>query len=484
MSTTQQAFDVIVIGAGMAGHCTALEAARQGGAVLLLEKTARYGGSTRMCGGAFAFAGTAAQQKSGVQDTAEILEEDLMKAGKYRNDRALVHIYASEQYGAYKWLEAMGLTFDKVSLSGAQSVPRNHSINPVRVLETLHSEALKAGVTFRENAGVERLLTEGAAGDRVVTGVVLSNGEKILARGGVVIATGGFSRATDLVERFVPHLLAAKPMGGEGNTGDGLRMAWALGADLIDIGYVKGTFGAPVRTPIPGTEEIAPRIVSSMYRGAIVVNAAGKRFVKESVSYKVIGDYCLQQPNALAFQVFDSQVMAQSSPLPTVADYESALKSGLLVQADTLDELAEKVGIDVAALRATVTHYNAAVDGKEADEFERDSLSTGYGKPTRVEQAPFYALPCTTGLTSTYCGLRVNEQAHVLDVYKESIPGLYATGEVMGGFHGETYMSGSSLAKGCIFGRIAATDALVRAGVRPQGSKPLNPAGSSTAHAA
>jgi fumarate reductase flavoprotein subunit len=456
-------YDVIVVGAGMAGHCTALEAARQGARVLLLEKTALYGGSTRMCGGAFAFAGTEVQKRNGIADSAELLEEDLLKAGKYRNDRALVHVYAQRQYETYEWLQAMGLRFDKVSLSGAQSVPRNHSIDPVLVLETLHRHVLEAGVAYRANAGVARLLTRDAGGHAEVIGVVLSSGEQIRADGGVVIATGGFSRAADLVERFVPHLRNARPMGGHGNTGDGLRMAWALGADLIDMGYAKGTFGAPLQAPSPGREDDAPRLVSAMYRGAIVVNAAGRRFVDESVSYKTIGDRCLEQPEARAFQVFDQTVMDQSSPLPTVANFQGALEAGMVRQFDTLEALADDLGIDRAGLLATVARYNEACDGRVEDEFGRVSLSTGYGKPTRVERAPFYGYACTTGLTSTYCGLHIDTDARVLDVYKEPIAGLYATGEVLGGFHGETYMSGSSLAKGCIFGRLAAQHAAVRA---------------------
>ncbi|HEY9280147.1 MAG TPA: flavocytochrome c [Eoetvoesiella sp.] len=462
MTLFSENFDVIVIGAGMAGHCAALEAGRNGVKVLLLEKTANFGGSTAMCGGAFAFAGTETQKKQGVDDSAALLEEDLLKAGKYRNDGALVHVYAERQYEAYKWLGEMGLHFDKVSLSGSQSVPRNHSINPVHVLEVLHEQVLKSGVVFRTNSGVKQLITTGAGDDRKVAGVELADGQRIEAKGGVIIATGGFSRAADLVERFVPHLRTARPMGGEGNTGDGLRMAWALGADLIDIGYVKGTFGAPVGSPTPGKEDIAPRLISAMYRGAIVVNAKGRRFINESVSYKVIGDACLQQDDALAFQVFDQTVMDQSSPLPNVADYKAGLESGLIQQANTLPELAAKLGIDAKELQATVARYNQACDGLISDEFGRTSLSTGYGKPTQVETAPFYGLGCTTGLTSTYCGLRTDTSARVLNIFGQVIDGLYATGEVMGGFHGETYMSGSSLVKGCIFGRIAAVDAIKR----------------------
>lgn len=465
MESRNDSFDVVVIGAGMAGHCAALEAAHRGARAVLLEKTGQYGGSTAMCGGAFAFAGTEIQKQLDIPDSPELLERDLLNAGKHRNDKALVHVYAEQQYDAYQWLRSLGLRFDKVSLSGSQSVPRNHSIDPVHAITRLHELCLEAGVVYLANAEVERLLTEGVDQERQVVGVVLKDGRRILGRGGVVIATGGFSRSAEMVERFAPQLRDAKPMGGYGNTGDGIRMAWALGADLVDMGYAKGTFGAPTATPLPGKEEIAPRLVSAMYRGAIIVGADGKRFVDESISYKAIGDRCLEQPGAKAFQIFDQQVMDQSSPLPTVVDFRAALEAGLLRQADSIEALADDLGIDVGNLRVTVDAYNGAIDGKQPDEFGRTSLSTGYGKPTRIERAPFYGLACTTGLTSTYCGLHTDTEARVLDVFGSPIAGLYATGEVMGGFHGETYMSGSSLAKGCIFGRLAARDAIGRAGV-------------------
>lgn len=462
-------FDIVVAGAGMAGHCAALAGAQAGARVVLLEKMPQYGGSTAMCGGAFAFAGTDEQRAKGIDDSAERLEDDLMAAGGGFNDRALVHAYAERQLDAYRWLRTLGLRFDSVSLSGSQSVPRNHSTNPRAALELLHRCVLESGrVDFRGGAAARRLLTEGEGDERRVVGIELGDGTTLQARGGVVLATGGFSRAADLVDRFAPSLRAARPMGGEGNTGDGLRMAWSLGADLLDMGQAKGTFGAPVEAARPGREDDAPRLISAMYRGAIVVNRAGRRFVDESVSYKFIGDRCLEQDGAIAFQVFDQGVMDQSSPLPTVADYRGALDAGMVKTAPTLAALAARLGIDERGLLATVERYNRACDGAADDEWGRRSLSTGCGRPTRVERSPFYGIACTTGLTSTYCGLRVDTTARVVDVFGRVIPGLYAVGEMIGGFHGKAYMSGSSLGKACVFGRVAAADAATSARSRAQ----------------
>jgi fumarate reductase flavoprotein subunit len=253
------------------------------------------------------------------------------------------------------------LVFEKVSLSGAQSVPRNHSIDPVLVLDTLHDAVLTAGVEYRSMAPV-RSLVKSQEGNGAVVGVELIDDERVMGRRGVVIETGGFSRSAELVERFVPHLRVARPMGGYGNTGDGLRMAWALGADLVDMGYVKGTFGAPAwyGKPMDVDEEQAPRLLSAMYRGAIVVNQAGKRFCDESISYKEIGELCLQQKHARAFQLFDQQVMNQSSELPTVANFNAAHRAGLFVEAPSIDALARALDIDPPALSETVRNYKDA----------------------------------------------------------------------------------------------------------------------------
>ena len=122
--------ELIVVGAGMAGHCAALAGAHAGARVLLLEKMPQYGGSTAMCGGAFAFAGTDVQRAKGIDDDAARLEADLMAAGGHVNDRELVRAYCAAQLDAYHWLRTLGIRFDSVSRSVILSVPLYHSTNP------------------------------------------------------------------------------------------------------------------------------------------------------------------------------------------------------------------------------------------------------------------------------------------------------------------------------------------------------------------
>jgi fumarate reductase flavoprotein subunit len=453
-----ESFDVVVVGGGLAGHCAALGALEIGAKTLLLEKQADYGGSSILSGGSMSFAGTEAQSLQQISDSPDRLKQDLFDVGGHRNDPALVELFVDRQLETYEWLKSLGIVFHRVQLSSNMSVPRSHPVRPKELLETLHGRALDAGVHYRSNAAVKRLIQK--PGEAIVTGVTAEidgKSAQIVARGGVVLATGGFARDKALVEKFVPDQANALRLGGEGNTGDGLVMAWSLGADIADIPYVMATFGVAM-PDYPGSSETlsGPRsLVHAMYRGAVIVNRDAKRFADESKSYKTLGDLCLRQPDALGFQIFDQKVMDQSVEMPITHNYREALDRGLLKTASTIGDLAKTVGLDSAALQATVDRYNKDVAAGEDTVLGRRTLGRGYGALTPIDTAPFYIFPCTSALFSTYGGVKVNNNLEVVRIDGQAISGLYAVGEIMGGLHGEAYMSGSSLSKSAIFGRLA-----------------------------
>ncbi len=301
-------------------------------------------------------------------------------------------------------------------------------------------------------------LVQDAPGGRV-TGVRVrleGTDKTVRARRGVVLAAGGFSRNEEMLKQFVPHQARGVRYGGAGNMGDGIRMAWALGAGVRDMVFIKGTFGFH---PNARTQAGRDWTKLAVYRGGIAVNRHAKRYVDESKSYKLLGDAVLQQPGGIAYQIFDQGIMDGASDGVPPFDFRSAQRRGLLFEAATLAELAKKVGIDATQLDATVARYNGYVEqGVDAD-FGRDGLSTHYGKLVKIERAPFYAYPSTSGIIATYCGLTVDSDTRVLNVFGEPIAGLYAAGELMGGFHGVAYMTGSALGKCVIFGRIAGRNA-------------------------
>ena len=446
--------DVIVVGGGLAGYCAALEAAAANASVHLFEKQPEVGGSSVLSGGFFAFAGTDMQKAAGVDDTNERLYADLRKAGGEQNDEALLRVYVDQQLATYEWLGKIGIAFKPLQLSSAQSVPRTHPVDPHALIDRLRELANHTGhLETLLNCPVTRLVQD-VPGGRVTGARVRINGkdESVRARRGVVLAAGGFSRNEEMLKQFVPHQAQGVRYGGAGNVGDGIRMAWALGAGVRDMVFVKGTFGFH---PNARTQAGRDWTKLPVYRGGIAVNQHGKRYVDESKSYKLLGDAVLQQPGGIAYQIFDQGIMDNAADGVPPFDFRSAQKRGLVFQADTLEELAAKIGVDAAQLAATVTRYNEFVaTGVDAD-FGRDGLSTHYGKLVKIERAPFFAYPSTSGIIATYCGLTVDAETRVLNVFGEPIAGLFAAGELMGGFHGVSYMTGSSLGKCVIFGRIA-----------------------------
>jgi fumarate reductase flavoprotein subunit len=227
-------------------------------------------------------------------------------------------------------------------------------------------------------------------------------------------------------------------------------MAWAIGAGMRDMGQIKGTFGTH-----PDTGPERHTIMLAFYLGAIIVNQAGRRFIDESVSYKLLGDACLQQPGHLAFQVLDQTVMDATTPGVPLFDFAPAVAAGTLLQADSLAGLAAACGIDAAALEDTVARYNAGIAAGREPEFGRDGLCNHTGAMIPIAKPPFYAYPSTSTVLATYCGLATTPRAEVLDVFGAPIPGLFAAGEVVGGFHGAAYMTGSSLGKAAFFGGVA-----------------------------
>nr|WP_306294112.1 FAD-binding protein [Paenarthrobacter nitroguajacolicus] len=220
---------------------------------------------------------------------------------------------------------------------------------------------------------------------------------------------------------------------------------------MADMAYISGTYGSH-----PETGPEFHELLTAYYMGAIIVNINGERFVDESKSYKTLGSECLKQPEGLGFEVFDSVVRAKSHPGVPLNDIGMLEDIGHVHKADSLDELAMVIGINAARLQGTVERYNEAVAGKRADDFGRTGLCNGAGELLPIQTGPFYAYPAKTLMTTTYCGITIDTDARVIDVSGDVIEGLYAAGEVTGGFHGKAYMTGTSLGKGALFGRLAA----------------------------
>jgi fumarate reductase flavoprotein subunit len=447
--------DLLVIGGGMAGFCAALEAAQAGFAVTLLEKQPETGGSSAMSGGCLAFAGTDLQRGHDVEDSDELLFTDLREVGQFDNDETLVRAYVDHQLDTYHWMRNHGVVFGpSIETSSGQSVPRVHSVDPADAVRQLARACTATGrVTVHLNAPAHRLIRDAQGRFAGVQATIDGERHALTARFGVILASGGFCRNAEMVHRFAPQYDDAVFIGGDGNVGDGLKMAMEFGADLRDMAYIKGTYG---KHPLDETNHHS---CLAVYKGAIAVNQDGRRFVDESVSYKLLGDAAIRQPYGATFQILDQHVMDSGDDRVRILDFQRRLDEGLFIHANSLDELAQLIEVPADTLRDTVTAYNAGVDAGRDEAFGRTHLVHHHGALCRIEQAPFYAYPSTAAVFGTYCGLRVNASMAVVNVFDETLDGLFAAGEVVGGFHGGAYMTGTALGKAAIFGRLAARSA-------------------------
>jgi fumarate reductase flavoprotein subunit len=441
---------VLVIGSGLAGCAAALAAAEAGRYAVVLEKTDEIGGSTVKSAGLSAFAGTAEQHDQGIADSVELLRKDLFEVGEHRNDEALVDLYCEHQLETYRWLKHHGVVYGEIHAASGQTVPRSHPTDTTAMLVHLLKAAGDLGARLVMNATVERLLFEG---NRVVGAEVqdaTGHRRRVLADA-VILATGGFAQDAALLTTFAPQLEHALRAGGAGCQGDGLKMAMALGAGIRDTPFIKGTYGIYFE-PHPAEDGTG---ILAIYKGAIAVNREGRRFVDESLNYKLIGDVALSQPGVTTWQIFDAKVMAQSNDEVPIYEFAGRDRAGMLARADSIAELEQQLPMAEGSLQATVADYNGQISAGEPDAMGRAHLSGGHGELLPIDTPPFYAHATGTVVLATYCGVTVDTELRVLDWWGNRIDRLYAAGEVVGGFHGSGYMTGTSIGKAGIFGRLA-----------------------------
>ena len=321
--------------------------------------------------------------------------------------------------------------------------------------------AERDGIELRHGAAVEDLL-RGADGAFTGVAVRYADGtrEELGARA-VVLAAGGFESNPQMrAAHLGPNWDVAKVRGTPHNTGEVLRAALAHGAQAY--GHWSGCHAIQwdAGAPPTGDRELTNRYSRQSYPVAIVVNADGERFIDEGAdfrnyTYAKYGAEVLRQPQGIAAQIFDARTVEM---LRTI-DYEAP--GATRVNADTLAELAEGLGIDAGRLERTVADFNAAIRPGDFDPTIKDGRRTERIEPPKsnwalpVEQPPFTAFPVTCGITFTFGGVRVDDDARVLDTGGRPLPGLFAAGELVGGLFFHNYPGGSGLTAGAVYGRRA-----------------------------
>ncbi len=465
--------DVIVVGMGAAGCAAAVSAHDAGAQVLVLEKTAaeEAGGNTRVSGSAWFH-----------HDDPERAAVYLRAlSGERPVPEPVVRVWAEGTREISTWVESLGArvepngayTAEYPELPGSDCYGGYRCVDGVlgggRLFTVLEKAVHGRGIPVRYESPAAELLTDPATG--AVTGVRTASGTPIRARRGVVLATGGFEGDPELVRTHL-GLTDVPVWGSTAATGDGLRMAQRVGADLWHMDNMMAVDG--ITQPGSRHGHFAMYLSS---RGYLWADEAGERFVDECApsghgQALIDGRYVLK-PGRPMHVVFDERTR-RAGPISPDADvlpvgwnvlvegYRwsrdnlAEIERGWIRRADTVAGLAAELGLPPAALEATVREYNAACAAGRDDRFGRspDTLEP-------LAEPPFYGYRSGPVLAWTNGGPRRDEHARVLRPTGEAIEGLYAAGTVSstyswakdGGFH---------IADAIVFGRVAGAHAAAR----------------------
>ncbi|WP_293702131.1 flavocytochrome c [uncultured Parasutterella sp.] len=454
ITSRSEEFDLIVVGSGAAGLSAAISASDAGlKNILILEKLPIIGGTSANSGGAVAVSGTKMQKKFGIYDSDKQFFEDLMREGGYLNNPLLVRTYIEEIRKQYEWMSSCGVSPSTLMAAAGMSTPRSHMFNSHQLMRFFLEETTKRGILIKAGTRAVDLLVQNGC----IRGVSTVKGKRnriLTSRHGVVLATGGFARNQALMNIFAPQMFGVDVVSGIGSDGDGHLMALGLGGCFVPEETVTASFGFAQK---PSRVKDFSTI---FYSGAIILNRSGERFVDESLPYKSLGEAFLRTKESCAYIVFDENIRKlQMSRRPVDqamwSPYDKGLEPSYCHRGKTIKEAADKAGLNPMKVVAQVEKYNSYVVKGEDPDFGRKSLSSGYGKPLPICIAPFYIMPAIAVVPGTYCGIKIDEKARVVKSDGEPIKGLYAAGEIIGGFHGKNFVTGTGLGKALAFGRVA-----------------------------
>jgi tricarballylate dehydrogenase len=488
--------DVIVVGAGNAAFCAALSAQERGAKVLMLEAAPEEesGGNSRFT------AGSIRVVYNGIEDirtlipdltpveiestdfgtyTTDQFFDDMARVTQNRADPDLVELLVRGSFPTLNWMREKGVRL--IPIYGRQAFKMDGkfkfwgglTVEAVGggpgLVAMLTAAARQRSIEIRYRTRALDLLFDGSR----VEGVrVRCNGaEEELVAKAVVLACGGFEANAEWRTRYLGQGWdLAKVRGSRFNTGDGIRMALAIGAS--PRGNWSGCHAVQWEMNAPEFGELAvgDQFQKHSYPFGILINATGKRFVDEGAdfrnyTYAKYGRVVLEQPGQFAWQIFDAKVKH-------LLRDEYRIRQITKVAADGIEEFAQKLeGVNAAEFLKTVSEWNASVRSDVPfNPNVKDGRCTrglavnksNWANP--IDTPPFEGYAVTCGITFTFGGLRINTDAEVLNTDYQPIRGLHAAGELVGGLFYFNYPGGTGLTSGAVFGRIAGASAADVAG--------------------
>ncbi|MBX2846789.1 MAG: FAD-dependent oxidoreductase [Acidiferrobacterales bacterium] len=441
-------YPVVIIGAGACGLCAALAVRDIGRDVLVLEQDKTPLGTTGMSTGLIPAAGTSEQDDAGIKDSPSIFSQDILSKTNYQADAKVVGRLAQESAETISWLRDQHQV--PLSLVSGFTYP-GHSVN--RMYGTPHrsgAELMAALEAAANNCGVD-ILTESLVEDLIVDmqnrvlGIryLRPNGEtEEVGCDALILACCGFAGNESMVAQYIPEMTEAVFYGHPGNKGHAIYWGQKLNAQLGDMGAYQGHGGLAYGHGIP-------ILWPSIMQGGFQVNMYGERFSDESKGYSEQSVNVLEQPEGIAWSIFDERIYQSMLDFD---DFNQAVNAGAVTKAATLAELASHMKVPLEALARTVGLVAGCANGDVIDQFQRDFSKTPMLK------APYFCARVTGALFHTQGGLLVNEDARVMASDGTPLPNLFAGGGAARGISGpggDGYIAGNGLLTATSFGKIA-----------------------------
>lgn len=445
--------DVALVGGGACGLIASLAAAERGVEVMLFEKEKKLGGNTSLSQGMIPAAGTRFQKAAGIDDSTELMAEDIFKKNNYESDPEITLHVCRESKNLVEWLvDSVGIHLDIVTdfIYPGHSTHRIHAPSTRKgtqiVNELRNIIAIKDNILLVQHAPVKDLIA--LEGDRGVIGLeveIVGQGINRVRAQRLILACNGFGRNTEMLKQYIPEMADAFYFGHEGNTGEGILWGMELGAATQHMGAYQahGSVAYPHATLLTWVVIV---------NGGFQVNKQGKRFTNEYIGYSEHAIEVLQQEDKIAIEIFDERVYQS---VLMFEDFNQCIEMGAVKKGATIEEIADLFQLPPEELRKTLESYNRAAEGRAPDSMGRQNFQ-GPLNP------PYYGVRVTGALFHTQGGLKVDKKAQVVREDGSLIPNLYAGGGVAVGFSGsgvKGYSSANGLLAATVLGKIAGEEA-------------------------
>ena len=447
--------DVAVIGSGFAGLAAAIRAREAGAEVIIAEKMLYAGGNSVISGGGCCSYDSKLhlRQKLGLgEDSWQLHKEDTIRGGGNKSEPELVEIMTRCAPEAIDLFVDAGVVFAETQLRmGGHSAFRGYMTigsKGAAMYRPMRDMAVNKGAELRLKTAVKRIWR--ADGSSPVAGLELEQEGKTIqlqVRKAVIMASGGFSRDVDFRIQFNPKLTDVYNCDNhKGATGECIRFASGIGADVMHMNYIQ-LF--PTANPKTGfLDKPALYAYSSTGFGSINVDKTGRRFVNEQGGRDEVSDAQILGVKEKPTYTILNQAIFDASKVPA-ADIEAGIRNGRITAAETIPELAEK--LQMPELPAAVGRHNGYLAEGEDPEYHKCISS----HMIPLDSGPYYAIAQWPTIHFCMGGLKFDKTAHVLDTNGIPIPRFYAAGECCGGIHGTNRLGGNAITEAMVFGSIA-----------------------------